>query len=148
MKVGEEKQVFDLVMAGFHEYVLPDMTEEGKIEFIRAAREFIYERPAAHFILVAESKNDIIGMIDIKGNNHICLFFIASEFHRKAIGRYLLRQAKAACIANDPNIIELDVNSSLFAVPIYERLGFSQTMSEQFVNGIRFVPMSKEIREW
>lgn len=67
----EANQVFDLVKAGFDEYVCPDLTEEGAKEFFRAAREMIYDRPVAHFITVAEATNGIIGMIDVRGNNHI-----------------------------------------------------------------------------
>ncbi len=67
MRDGEMDQVFDLVKSGFDEFVLPDLTEEGVKEFFRAAREMIYDRPAAHFILVAKSRSgiskEIIGML-------------------------------------------------------------------------------------
>lgn len=144
IRAGEEDEVFDLVKAGFDEYVSPDLTEEGINEFFRAAREMIYGKPTAHCIMVAESKNGIVGMIDIKDNNHICLFFIAKEFHGRGIGRELLEQATAECIRN--NNQEIEVNSSLFAVQIYKKLGFVQTKPEQVLNGIRFVPMVKMLR--
>lgn len=145
MRDGEEDAVFNLVKAGFDEYVLPDVTQEGAKEFFRAAREMIYDNSAGHFIMVAESETGTVGMIDVRNNNHICLFFVAKTFQGKGIGRGLL-EAIAACIAGDPNVSEIEVNSSLFAMQIYKKLGFFQTRPEQFVNGIRFVPMSKPLK--
>lgn len=147
MRSGEESQVFDLVNAGFDEYVLPDVTPEGAKEFFRAAREMIHDRPPGHFILVAESKGGIKGMIDARNNRHICLFFVAKAFQGKGIGRGLLEQAAAECVRNDPGVSEIEVNSSLFAVKIYKKLGFTESNHEQLVNGIRFVSLSKPLRK-
>jgi GNAT superfamily N-acetyltransferase len=147
MRDSEKNQVSALVKSGFDKFVLSDVTEEGAEEFFRAAREMIYERPAGHFILVAEAKNRIAGMIDVRNNNHICLFFVAKAFQRQGIGRGLLEQAIAACIRNDPTVAEIDVHSSLFAVQAYQRLGFIQSKPEQVVNGIRFAPMMKPLRK-
>lgn len=143
---GDEDEVFALVKAGFDEYVRPDVTEEGADEFFRAAREMIYGKPASHFIIVAESKSGIAGMIDVRDYNHICLFFVAGALQGGGIGRGLLERAIAECVENYRNIPEIEVNSSLFAVQIYKKLGFVQTEREQILNGIRFVPMVKTIR--
>jgi len=43
-------------------------------------------------------------------------------------------------IKND-HCSEVSVNSSLYAVEAYKRLGFVATNAEQQKNGIRFVPM-------
>ncbi len=147
MRSGEERRVFDLVKAGFDEYVLPDLTLEGAKEFFRAASEMIYERPAGHFILVAERDEAITGMIDVRDNNHICLFFVGKAYQCRGIGRGLLGRAVAECRAHDPGIFSIEVNSSLFAVQIYKKLGFRESAPEQFLNGIRFVPMIKMVKE-
>ncbi len=145
MRSGEEDQVFDLVKAGFDEFVLPNITQEGATEFFRAAREIIYDRPVSHFILVAETKNVIAGMIDVRTGGHICLFFVAKPYQHRGIGRGLLEQAIAECVANDPKSTKMDVHSSVFAVAAYKKLGFIQTKPEQMANGIRFVPMAKAL---
>src|SRR5271157_2946933 len=146
MVAGEEREVFELVRAGFDGYVRTDLTDEGVSEFFRAAHEMIYHRPISHLIAVAESPTAIAGMIDIRDNSHICLFFVAEPFHRKGIGRDLLEWAIEWCLSSDQKIRAVDVNSSLFAVPAYRRLGFEQTKPEQLVSGIKFVPMSKTLR--
>jgi GNAT superfamily N-acetyltransferase len=147
MRKGEEDRVFDLVKSGFDEFVLPDLTEEGAKEFFRAAREMIYDRPAGHVILVAQSSGNIVGMIDIRDNSHICLFFVARAYQGKGIGRGLLDQAIALSMERDPAIATIDVNSSLFAEQAYRHLGFQQSKPAQSANGIRFVPMIKALRK-
>jgi GNAT superfamily N-acetyltransferase len=144
---NDANQIFDLVKTSFDEYVRPDLSDEGIKEFFRAVHEMIYDKPVAHFIILAEFANNIIGMIDIRDNNHICLFYVAKEFHRQGIGRDLLERSIAECILNNPNITAIDVNSSLFAVQIYKKLRFKQTKPEQLINGIRFVPMIKLIAD-
>ncbi len=146
MCFGEEDLVFDLVKTGFDEYILHDVTEEGAKEFLRAAREMIYDRPAGHFILVSESRGVVSGMIDVRNNSHLCLFFVAREFQRKGVGKGLLDQAIRKCVAQDPGVSEIEVHASLFAVPIYKRLGFREVKPEQIVNGIRFVRWSGRYR--
>ena len=147
MRNGEEGRVFELVKAGFDEDVLPDVTEEGAKEFFRAAREIIHDRPMRHFILVSETKSHISGMIAVRDNRHICLFFVLKAFQGKGTGRKLLEEAIKKCIAEDPGISALEVNSSLYAVPVYKRLGFQEAKPEQNVNGIRFIPMIKPLQK-
>jgi predicted GNAT family N-acyltransferase len=45
------------------------------------------------------------------------------------------------CHANTPELSEISVNSSAYAVPIYEKLGFRPVGNEQVKNGIAFIPM-------
>lgn len=61
--------------------------------------------------------------------SHIALFFVEGKYHRHEV-------AKVNC-----NSDKMTVNSSLYAVPVYAKLGFSQTDKEQVVNGMRFTPM-------
>ncbi len=71
-------------------------------------------------------------MIDVRNNNHICLFFVAEAFQRGLLG-----QAITACIRNDPDV----------AGASDQRLGFIRSKPEQIVNGIRFAPMMKLLRK-
>ncbi len=147
MKAGEEGQVIDLVTRVFHQFVAPLFNDEGVTEFIK------YTTPHAlaeriiddHFVLIAESKGNIIGIIEIRKNCHIALFFVRQEHQRKGIGKDLLSRAVRACIAARPDLAELTVNASPNAVAAYQSLGFIQRDEEKTVNGIRFVPMSLEI---
>lgn len=89
----------------------------------------------------AFSNHKLIGMIAIGDQgNHISLFFIKKEYHGKGIGRLLLQSIQCE---NTSGFIS--VNSSPYAVPIYQKLGFIESANEQVVNGIRFIPMQMEL---
>jgi len=143
IRQGEEQQVFSLIERVFDEFVRSDFTAEGVAEFLRAARLMVFERPPDHFTMVAISGDRIVGMIDMKGYSHVCLFFVDARCHGRGIGRRLFDNALAVCRNAKPDLAEVDVNSSVWAVPVYERLGFKQTQPEQTINGILFVAMSR-----
>ena len=67
---------------------------------------------------------------------HIGGFFVKANCQGKGFGRMLFESMKA-----DYKKQEFTVNSSLYAVKIYEHLGFVATDTQQTVNGIRFTPM-------
>ena len=41
----------------------------------------------------------------------------------------------------------MTVNSSTYAVPFYKSLGFEQVQEPQITNGLKYVPMKREIKE-
>jgi GNAT superfamily N-acetyltransferase len=141
MVPGEEQTVLALVMRGFDELVRPDFTEEGAAEFSRAARSFVVDHPEGHCITVAEHEGRIAGMIDVRDASHVCLFFVESTDRSQGIGRALL----LAAIERRPAASIITVNSSPWAVPVYERLGFVASGPEIGRNGIRAVPMAKRL---
>ena len=146
MAMGEEPEVFALVMRGFDELVRVDCTESGAAEFTRAVRAFVVERQPGHRVTVAEKDGRLLGMIDVRNASHVCLFFVESEGRGRGVGRALLESAEqhgAGDGATAP--FEMSVNSSLWAVPVYERLGFTAVSPVSEINGIKFVPMMKRL---
>jgi len=73
--------------------------------------------------------------------NHVSLLFVARDYQRKGIAKELLNQAIQICQGYKPQLLEISVNSSSFAVPIYEKLGFYRVGERQVRNGIGFIPM-------
>ena len=146
MKPGEEAKVFSLVECGFNQFVRGDCTQAGISEFFRAARVMVSNQSPNHFIMIAVARAKIVGMIDMKENHHICLFFVDSFCQRQGIGKALLDHALAYCLRSNPDVTTINVHSSLFAVPIYKKLGFRQTQPEQIKNGIRFVKMVRQLQ--
>ena len=88
---------------------------------------------------------EIIGMIATKKSNHISLLFVDKKYHRQGIARSLYQKLIEDCSKID-DISEISVNSSLYAVEAYKRLGFMATDTEQQKNGICFVPMKHKFR--
>ncbi len=145
MAPGEGAAVLALVMAGFDEFVRPDFSDEGVAEFERSARSFVLDRPEGHSLIVAEEGNRLVGMLDVRDGSHIALFFVDADRHGRGIGRSLLGHAIERCCVVDPDVRTVTVNSSPWAVPVYERLGFVAVGPESEHKGIRFVPMVKRL---
>ncbi len=79
----------------------------------------------------------LIGILALKNEgSHIALFFVDGAYHRQGVGRLLLDTFPA-----ESDKDEITVNSSLYAVGIYEKLGFIKTAEAQTESGIQFLPM-------
>lgn len=143
MKRGEENEVCDLVLRVFDEFVAPQFSQEGRQEFRS------YDDPHLlllrsrwnHFVLLAVSQKEIAGMIEMRDDGHITLFFVDKRFQGSGVGGELLRRALAICRRRNPEITTVTVNSSPNAVGIYDRLGFRRAGPKLDENKIRFVPM-------
>ena len=147
MQPGEETQVCELITQVFDEFIAPDFSPEGVEEFLKYVQpDALRERSEAnHFALVATLGEQIVGVIEIRNHNHISLYFVDQAHLWVGIGKELWRRALAICRRENPELPHISVNSSPYAVPIYEKLGFHQTKAEQVVHGIRFVPMVIEL---
>ena len=87
----------------------------------------------------------IVGMIATKHSTHISLLFFDKKYHRQGIARALYQ--KVIEYAKNNDCPEISVNSSLYAVEAYKRLGFVATDTEQQKNGIRFIPMKHKFTD-
>lgn len=67
---------------------------------------------------------------------HICLFFVDKVSQGKGIGKELMR-----VVVNNNENSYITVNSSRYAVPIYEKLGFIEMEEEKERDGLKFTPM-------
>ncbi len=135
IKQDEIAEASKLVLSVFMEYEAPEYSEEG----IRHFQEFVQNAASTNEldIYAAFHKQEIVGVIATRNNGkHISLFFVNSAFHNKGIGRKLFDIIKKNCPGE-----AITVNSSPYAVPIYKRLGFVETDTEQIADGIRFTPM-------
>jgi GNAT superfamily N-acetyltransferase len=89
---------------------------------------------------VAEVDGRIAGFIAIRDNKHVFHMFVDKSHHRKGIATALWDAARRAAIeAGNPGLFT--VNSSNFALPMYEKLGFVRTADMQQKNGIFYNPM-------
>ncbi len=134
VKVDEIKEVTELVKQVFDAYVGIEYSEEGK-------RSFYYFVDAMKnretVIYVAKVDQKIVGMIEMK-KNHICLWFVHSNYLHQGIGKALFNRATSNLLC------ELSVNASNYAIKAYESLGFKRTGNLQEKDGIVFLPMIKD----
>ncbi len=93
---------------------------------------------------VAVVNGRIVGTIGINGNSHVYHLFVSEEFHRRGIARRLWDVAKNACMAAGNNE-GFTVNSSTYAQPVYERLGFVAQSGPQERDGVISIPMKMNL---
>lgn len=144
MKPGEEAEVSRLVWQVFEEFEASEYKQEGIDEFKQyIAPEVISSRCAAgrFFVVCCKRGEEIVGVAAVRDNRHLSLLFVRREDQRKGIARRLLGMAIEACREIDPELQSMTVNSSRYAVAVYEKLGFESTGPEEEKNGIRFTPM-------
>jgi len=128
------QEAMDLVWETFVEFEAPEYPEEGILTF----HNFICnERELERLeIFGAEIGGVVVGVLAMRGD-HISLFFVKEEVQNQGIGRALWEYFLGQCQAG-----KITVNSSPYAVPIYERLGFQAVDEEQLTDGIRYTPMT------
>lgn len=134
--------------AAFDAFIADGLEEEGQEEFlayihptsIRSRRD---ARSRPHFQVIAVDAADgaVLGIAEIRSLEHLSMLFVHPEHHRRGIAIALLRRVLQQVEIHNPRQPQITVYSSLYAVPIYERLGFDQTGPATTTRGIAHVPM-------
>ena len=73
---------------------------------------------------------------------HISLFFVDKFSQAKGIGKELMK-----VVVNNNENSYITVNSSRYAVPIYEKLGFVKMEEEKEQDGLKFTPMKLILKD-
>jgi len=139
------KQALDLVNKVFSEFVAVDYSEQGKETFQNYLKtkydEVSADIQTGHKKLWGYYENgEIVGVIASRDKSHIALMFVDKQHHKKGIARKLF-DTMLAETENDTNVTQITVNSSPYAVEIYEHLGFKKTDEQQEKDGIIYIPM-------
>ena len=145
---AELKQALGLVRDVFWDFEAPEYSDEGILEFEHYIElESIAGEMAQNRLLIwgAFVRGRAVGVIAVRPPCHISLFFVEKRYHRKGIGKALYGVI-SDYFRGAPGCEAFTVNSSPYAVPVYQRLGFTETGPEETVNGIRFIPMRSELK--
>lgn len=137
--VSDAQAVSDLV-TGLSPYFLDDASSPESAPFVATLTPAAYAGRigSTHFVYyVAEDAAGACGVIALRDGSHLYNLFVRRDAHRQGIARALWEHAKALSCHDT-----FTVNSSLFAVPVYERLGFVTQASPQTADGLVFVPMA------
>lgn len=90
------------------------------------------------YYLAAFHGTTLAGVAALREGKHLFHLFVAPAFQRQGLARQLWLAAKAAATTTTK---EFTVNSTPYAVPVYERFGFVSIGPKVEMNGIAFVPM-------
>ncbi len=143
LKHDEQIEACNLVARSFNEFIAPGFTEQGVEEFFKYANPRALKKRAesGYFTMVAESEGELAGMIELRGDNHLSMLYVDKAFHRRGVAKELVRQAVEEVSSNSGSPKDITVNSSRYAVPFYESLGFIQFEDEKTIYGVIHVPM-------
>ena len=144
---GEETKVYRVIIDCFNEFIASGYSDEGVAEFEKYVEpDRMRERLSqGNFIIVALKHEIIVGVIEVRSNNHIALLFVEKKHKHRGIAKKLIELAVRKCKQRKSDVGAIEVNSSPYAIPFYEKLGFVKINTEQLVNGIRFTPMTLKL---
>lgn len=140
-------EVLELTKKVFDSQVAPQYSEEGVNEFYKyITPDSLKDRLGkCHVLIGCTEEDNLIGILEIRNNDHIPLFFVDEKNQGMGIGRkmfeYFLRTLKDGHL----KVKLITVNSSPNSVPFYEKLGFKRSGNEKENCGIRFHPMIYKI---
>jgi GNAT superfamily N-acetyltransferase len=131
-----------LAQALVTEYISPDLSPTAAVMLYRSMGADAIAQAMATTVRyhVATIAADIVGLIGIQNHRHVYHLFVAATHHRQGIARALWQTAVAQGLAAG-NSGEFTVNSSRYAQPVYEKLGFVQSGAAPS-HGIVSVPMT------
>jgi GNAT superfamily N-acetyltransferase len=87
--------------------------------------------------LVATQEQTLAGVLAVSDKSHVKYFFVHPAYQKLGIGKQLWRFASRSGVLGN----SLTVRSSLFAVPVYERLGFVAIEPPKTFNGMQYQTM-------
>lgn len=94
----------------------------------------------AYQMFVALDQGKVIGMITLRNPTHISLLFVDEKYHRRGIGRALVKYL-TEYLLSEVGVSKVTVNSSPYGVEFYHKLGFRDIRSEEKKDGIIYTPM-------
>ncbi len=147
IKKTEYQATVNMVEASFWEYDASYYNKQGQDSFLAYANfaNFAYRQWHHHITFVAKDGNRIIGMIELRTENHISMLFVAPGEVKKGIGKELVSCALQYIAEHNPKTTYVTVNSSLYAVEFYKHIGFEATDSRHDNDGLIVIPMAIRI---
>ena len=127
------------LIAGLSEYFASDPVSQISQEFWDSISvEAVTERIISpdYICFVAEDIHGLIGFVAFRGPSHLFHLFVASHAQSRGLGKLLWQKVldQSACS-------QITVNSSVFAIPFYQRLGFVRAGLDKSEGGISYSPM-------
>lgn len=91
-------------------------------------------------LFIALDQRKIVGMITLRDSTHISLLFVDAAYHRKGIGRALIKYL-TDYLLTEVGAGRVTVNASPYGVGFYHRIGFRDLSTEEVRDGIIYTPM-------
>lgn len=135
---SDAQAISELITAWAHHYLDDPAPPEAGVFLASLTPAATAERigSPAYRYYVATGPSGLCGVIALREGFHLYHLFVRTDAHGQGIARQLWERAKA-----DSGGTAFIVNSSLPAVPVYQRFGFVAKDGPQRKNGLVYVPM-------
>jgi GNAT superfamily N-acetyltransferase len=125
------------------EFIVHESPPEGAATFLRendedAIRGHVGRGMVYH---VAQAGAELAGFIAMRERSHLFHLFVDQRWQRQGVARRLWEVAQAKSLEGGP-LPAFTVNSSNYALPVYEAFGFVRSAPMQCVKGLYFNPMA------
>lgn len=146
-QIEEADPTVKLVLRAFDEFIAPDYGDEGIAHFYAhiTTPDLIAAIENCDIVLVAAEAHELAGVVRVRDESHVSWLYVDKKFQRRGIGRHLVRRAAEEIKARTPLASEITLNSSPYAAPIYQRMGFTPAGPDMTKNGMRMTPMRANI---
>ena len=89
----------------------------------------------SHFSKVALSNNQIVGMVLFSKPNVMKMLFVSPDMTRRGFGRLLWESARESVEKSEPAVSTIELNSTTFAIPFYQSVGFVPVSTKFEIEG-------------
>jgi GNAT superfamily N-acetyltransferase len=144
--LADSERISKLVYGLAEKYIAHEFTAEGVENLLSSMepgeiKQYIESGFMYH---IAESDGQLVGVVGVRDNSHLYHLFVDERYQRQGIAKALWRVAVESCLLKgNPGVFT--VNSSRYALPIYERLGFIVQSGPQQSSGVTYIPMKLTI---
>ncbi len=140
---GDVLPALNLALRVFMEFEAPEY-EQGAVDKFKADcvenKEYIENYTSnKHSMFIAVDNEEIVGIVNERGNGRISMLFVDGEHHRQGIATALME--RIVCELKLRRINKIVLHSSPYGVPFYKHFGFKATDSEQKIDCFTVTPM-------
>lgn len=124
------------------EFIVAEFSVEAASTFLRANDGEGIARNLAQGMLyhVAEIDGVLAGFVGMRGHQHVFHLFVGKAWQGRGLARQLWAHARE-CAEAAGGAPPFTINASNYAVPAYEKLGFTRSGPTRELHGVFYNPM-------
>ena len=145
-EIDDSGPISRMVSVLAEKFIVSDFTDEGRDHLLdsmtpTAIAKYIRSGYRYH---VAVNEDGIVGVVGIRNNSHLYHLFVAEPHQRCGLAKALWNKAMNESLRRG-NPGEFTVNSSRYALSVYEHLGFVAQSMPITKYGVTYTPMKLKI---
>jgi ribosomal protein S18 acetylase RimI-like enzyme len=135
---SDVKDLSDLVCNSFVTFASADWSSAATEKLVAdsSPEAMLTALKGSHFSKVALSNNQIVGMVLFSKPNVMKMLFVSPDMTRRGFGRLLWESARESVEKSEPAVSTIELNSTTFAIPFYQSVGFVPVSTKFEIEGV------------